>query len=106
MATRKSHLLTLVPSSVRGSASIRSRSLIGLKLREWVNDMTETLISRNKLAFVDGTLPRSAAGSADRRYAWDRCDATVKGLLKMAMSREVRNSVRTATTARAIRLDL
>ncbi|CAL1393379.1 unnamed protein product [Linum trigynum] len=77
-----------------------------LNYGEWVNDMTETLIAKNKLAFVDGSLSRAQAGSARHQEAWDRCDATVKGWLKTAMTREVRNSVRMATTARAIWTDL
>ncbi|CAL1374616.1 unnamed protein product [Linum trigynum] len=73
---------------------------------EWVNDITETLIAKNKLVFVDGSFPRDKAGSFTHRDAWDRCDATVKGWLKTAMTREVRNSVRTASTARDIWVDL
>ncbi|CAL1413650.1 unnamed protein product [Linum trigynum] len=73
---------------------------------EWVNDMMETLISKNKLTFVNGSLPRSAAGPGTRVDAWDRCDATVKGWLNTAMIREVRNSVRTTSTARDIWVDL
>ncbi|CAL1391749.1 unnamed protein product [Linum trigynum] len=68
--------------------------------------MTETLIAKNKMAFVDGSLPRNQAGSGERQSSWDRCDANVKGWLKTAMTKEVRNSVRTATTARAIWIDL
>ncbi|CAL1402205.1 unnamed protein product [Linum trigynum] len=73
---------------------------------EWVNDMTETLIAKNKLVFVDGSFPRSKAGPGIKDDAWGRCDATVKGWLKTAMSKEVRNSVRAARTARDIWADL
>ncbi|CAL1402894.1 unnamed protein product [Linum trigynum] len=79
-----------------------SELLNDLNYGEWVNDLTETLIAKNKLAFVDGSLPRSQTGSARHQEAWDRCDATVKGWLKSAVTREVRNSVRMATTAHAI----
>ncbi|CAL1397449.1 unnamed protein product [Linum trigynum] len=81
--------------------------LTDLNYGEWVSDMTETLIAKNKLAFVDGSLPRTAVGtSAVRLDAWDRGDALVKGWIKTAMNKEVRNSVRGAKTAREIWLDL
>ncbi|CAL1396571.1 unnamed protein product [Linum trigynum] len=80
--------------------------LTDLNYNEWVSDMTETLIAKNKMAFVNGSLPLPAAGEGIRLEAWDRCDATVKGWLKTSMNKEVRNSVRGAKTAREIWLDL
>ncbi|CAL1394262.1 unnamed protein product [Linum trigynum] len=73
---------------------------------EWVNDMTETLIAKNKLVFVDGSFSRSKAGPGIRNDAWGRCDVTVKGWLKTTMIKEVRNSVRAAKNARDIWADL
>ncbi|CAL1357037.1 unnamed protein product [Linum trigynum] len=80
--------------------------LTDLNYGEWVNDMTEALVAKNKMALVDGSLPRSAVGTGPRADAWDRCDAMVKGWLKTAMSKEVRNSVRGVRTAREIWSDL
>ncbi|CAL1381371.1 unnamed protein product [Linum trigynum] len=48
--------------------------LTDLNYGEWINDMTKTLISKNKMAFVDSSLARSAAGTGVRADAWDRCD--------------------------------
>ncbi|CAL1398262.1 unnamed protein product [Linum trigynum] len=80
--------------------------LSDLNYGEWVNDMTETLIAKKKLNFVDGSLPRSAADTRAKEDAWDQCDAMVKGWLKTAMTKEVRNSVRAAKTAQEIWMDL
>ncbi|CAL1376665.1 unnamed protein product [Linum trigynum] len=76
--------------------------LTDLNYSEWVSNMTETLIAKNKMVFVDGSLPRSKARPGVFDDAWSRCDPTVKGWLKTAMSKEVRNSVRGAKTAREI----
>ncbi|CAL1393523.1 unnamed protein product [Linum trigynum] len=73
---------------------------------EWVNDMTETPIAKNKLVFVDGSFPRSKAGPGVWDDAWGRCDATMKGWLKIAMSKEVRNNLCVAKTTRDIWADL
>ncbi|CAL1399535.1 unnamed protein product [Linum trigynum] len=35
--------------------------LSDLNYGEWVNDMTETLIAKKNMNFIDGSLPRSAA---------------------------------------------
>ncbi|CAL1368615.1 unnamed protein product [Linum trigynum] len=80
--------------------------LTNLNYGEWASDMTETLIAKNKLAFVNGTLPRPPSTDLVRLDAWDRCDAKVKGWLKTAMTKEPRNSVRDVRTAREIWLDL
>ncbi|CAL1356682.1 unnamed protein product [Linum trigynum] len=71
---------------------------------EWVVDITDSLIAKNKICFVDGTLP--AAQNFAEREALKRCNAMVKGWLKTSMSKEVRNSVRFANTAQEIWIDL
>ncbi|CAL1377952.1 unnamed protein product [Linum trigynum] len=71
---------------------------------EWVMDMTDSLIAKNKICFVDGSLP--IATSPAEKEALRRCNAMVKGWLKTSMTKEVRNSVRFAATAREIWVDL
>ncbi|CAL1399332.1 unnamed protein product [Linum trigynum] len=80
--------------------------LTDLNYNEWISDMKETLSAKNKIAFVNGTLPRPAATDLVRLNAWDRCDAMVKGWLKTAMTKEIRNIVRGVSTSREIWLDL
>ncbi|CAL1414244.1 unnamed protein product [Linum trigynum] len=71
---------------------------------EWVVDITDSLIAKNKLCFVDGTLP-PPQGSAETE-ALRQCNTMVKGWLKSYMTKEVRGNVRFATTAREIWVDL
>ncbi|CAN1335125.1 hypothetical protein LINPERPRIM_LOCUS36641 [Linum perenne] len=79
--------------------------LTDLNYGDWVADMSEVLFAKNKICFVNGKLPQPDESSSDQPH-WLRCDAMVKGWLKAAMSKEVRNSVRYATTAVEIWTDL
>ncbi|OMO87137.1 Integrase, catalytic core [Corchorus capsularis] len=72
---------------------------------EWVNDMSNALFAKNKIGFVDGTIPRPGVDSPNLQH-WMRCNAMVKGWLKSAMGKDVRGSVRYASTAREIWVDL
>lgn len=72
---------------------------------EWVNDMTNALLAKNQIGFVDGTMQQPKADSADLSH-WIRCDAMVKGWLKSGMDKEIRKSIRYAKTAREIWMDL
>ncbi|CAL1387257.1 unnamed protein product [Linum trigynum] len=71
---------------------------------EWLGDITDSFIAKNKHGFVDGSILQPAAGSL--RDQWKICDAMVKGRLKLAMSKEIRSSIRFASTASDIWLDL
>ncbi|CAL1377063.1 unnamed protein product [Linum trigynum] len=67
--------------------------------------MTETLIAKNKLGIVDGTIVKPET-SADLREAWLQCDALVKEWLKTTMDKEVRSAIRYAKTSREMWVDL
>ncbi|CAL1408217.1 unnamed protein product [Linum trigynum] len=71
---------------------------------EWVIEMTDSLIIKNKYGFVDGTIAKPTADPELR--AWTRCDAIVKGWLRTAMDKEVRTSVWYARTTQKIWIDL
>nr|GLL33741.1 uncharacterized protein LOC109163537 [Ipomoea trifida] len=72
---------------------------------EWVNDMRDALFAKNKMGFVDGSLSTPTPDSPYLQQ-WMRCNAMVKGWLKSAMDRDMRNSIRYANTARDIWVDL
>ncbi|XP_031127698.1 uncharacterized protein LOC116029795 [Ipomoea triloba] len=72
---------------------------------EWVNDMRDALFAKNKMGFVDGSIPVPTPDSPYLQQ-WMRCNAMVKGWLKNAMERDMRNSVRYANTASDIWVDL
>ncbi|CAL1352967.1 unnamed protein product [Linum trigynum] len=72
---------------------------------EWVLEMTDALVTKNKIGFVDGSLPRPQGGGPSS-LTWTRCDALVKGWLRSAMDPELRSSVMHAKTAQEILEDL
>nr|GMD15983.1 Integrase, catalytic core [Ipomoea batatas] len=72
---------------------------------EWVNDMRDALFAKNKIGFVDGSIPMPKPNSPYLQQ-WMRCNAMVKGWLKSAMDKDMRSSVRYANTARDIWEDL
>ncbi|OMO87828.1 Integrase, catalytic core [Corchorus capsularis] len=72
---------------------------------EWVNDISNALFAKNKIGFVDGTIPRPGVDSPNLQH-WMRCNVMVKGWLKSAMGKDIRGSVRYASTAREIWVDL
>ncbi|XP_019167830.1 PREDICTED: uncharacterized protein LOC109163537 [Ipomoea nil] len=72
---------------------------------EWVNDMRDALFAKNKMGFVDGSLSTPTPDSPYLQQ-WMHCNAMVKGWLKSAMDKDMRNSVRYANTARDIWEDL
>lgn len=72
---------------------------------DWSNDMTNMLLAKNKIGFVDGTIEMPKSDSPDLPQ-WKRCNAMVKGWLTSAMEKDIRNSVKYAVTAQEIWLDL
>ncbi|CAN1835368.1 hypothetical protein LINPERHAP1_LOCUS34403 [Linum perenne] len=72
---------------------------------EWIGDMSNALLAKNKMGFVDGKLPKPTS-EEEQLSEWIRCDVMVKGWLKTAMDKEVHGSVHFARTAREILVDL
>ncbi|KAJ0924722.1 putative retrotransposon gag domain, retrotransposon Copia-like protein [Helianthus annuus] len=72
---------------------------------DWVQEMTNFLLAKNKIQFVDGTLKKPEKDSSE--YApWMRCDAMIKGWLTTAMEKNIRASVKYAGTSLEIWSDL
>ncbi|XP_054778262.1 uncharacterized protein LOC129286294 [Prosopis cineraria] len=68
---------------------------------EWQTDITNALVAKNKMGFIDGLIKQPELESNVLSY-WIRCDAMVKGWLKSSMSKELRASVRYVKTAHEI----
>ncbi|KAJ0593270.1 putative retrotransposon Copia-like protein [Helianthus annuus] len=79
--------------------------LTDANFNDWLQEMTNFLFAKNKIGFVDGTIPKPE--QADETYmALMRCDAMVKGWLTTAMDKDIRASVKYANTAAEIWKDL
>ncbi|GJR46947.1 uncharacterized mitochondrial protein-like protein [Tanacetum coccineum] len=80
-------------------------ALIDINYLDWVQEMENFLFAKNKMGFINGTIKRPEAGDA-KQMAWMRCDAMIKGWLTTAMEKEIRGSVKYATSASEIWKDL
>ena len=72
---------------------------------DWPQEITNFLFAKNKVQFVDGTLKKPEKTSEDYML-WMRCDAMIKGWLTTAMEKNIRASVKYASTAAEIWTDL
>ncbi|CAL1393832.1 unnamed protein product [Linum trigynum] len=93
----------LHPSDINGQLQV-SEVLTSSNYGEWVVDVTNALIVKNKFGFVDGSIPQHMADPELK--AWSRCDAFVKGWLRISMDKEVQSSVRYAKTEIEVWIDL
>ncbi|XP_071692034.1 uncharacterized protein [Rutidosis leptorrhynchoides] len=72
---------------------------------DWKNEMMNALFAKNKIGFVDGSIPKPSEGSKDLMN-WQRCNTMVRGWLVNSMVKEIKNSVKYAAIARDIWTDL
>ncbi|KAL8103291.1 hypothetical protein AgCh_027738 [Apium graveolens] len=71
----------------------------------WKRSMTIALSARNKLGFVDGTLPKPAINSTSFK-SWSRCNDMVISWILGALSKSIGRSVIYADSAHQIWLEL
>lgn len=57
-----------------------------------------SLDAKNKISFIDGSLPKPAEGSSDER-AWHRCNNMVTGWIIASLERHIAKSIMYFKTA-------
>ena len=72
----------------------------GRGFSNWKIVMIIALLGKNKIGFVDGTLPRPSGSSASE--AWDRVDHVVMGWIIAILEDSIANSVLSYKTSKAI----
>ncbi|KAI3501163.1 hypothetical protein L1887_29024 [Cichorium endivia] len=72
---------------------------------DWSQEMLNFLFAKNKVGFINGSIKKPESDAADY-MAWMRCDAMIKGWLNTAMEKEIRTSVKYASTSQEIWADL
>nr|KAJ0222898.1 hypothetical protein LSAT_V11C200060820 [Lactuca sativa] len=91
------------------TANLRIKSnknlLRDVNYSDWENEMTNALYAKNKIGFFDGTQPMLKEDSIELTN-WKRCNAMVRGWLVSSTEKEIKGSVKYATTARDMWLDL
>lgn len=77
----------------------------GTRFANWKRSVTIALSARNKLGFVDGSLPKLDVNSITFK-SWSRCNVMVISWLLGALSKSIGRSVIYATSAHQIWLEL
>lgn len=80
--------LTLVSDRLSGSADFNS----------WEQSMRMALNGRNKICFIDGSLPRPAANSLDFS-TWSQCNDVVRSWIINSVSKTIGHSILFVKTA-------
>lgn len=65
---------------------------------DWSQEMINFLFAKNKTNFIDGTIKKPDPTAAEYMI-WMRYDAMIKGWLNTTMEKEIRNTVKYASTA-------
>lgn len=86
-------------------SSIISEVLNGLNYNTWNIAITTALDAKNKIAFVDGSLPRPLDSHPHYRI-WSRCNAMVKSWILNSVTKEIYGSILRFNDASAIWQDL
>ncbi|XP_022000339.1 uncharacterized protein LOC110897886 [Helianthus annuus] len=82
-----------------------NKNLTDSNYKDRIQEMSNFVFAKNKIGFVDGTLPKPDK-TDDKYMPWMRCDAMIKGWLTTAMEKEIRASVKYASTTIEIWKDL
>ncbi|CAO2825065.1 unnamed protein product [Amaranthus hypochondriacus] len=90
----------LHPSDHAGTKLV-STQFDGTGYSDWTRSMLISLTAKNKMSFVDGTLPEPSPSSSDHS-AWIRCNNMVIGWLIASMDRSIAKSIMYCATAREI----
>ncbi|XP_076959076.1 uncharacterized protein LOC143635056 [Bidens hawaiensis] len=82
-----------------------NETLIVSNYIDWSQEMLNFLFAKNKVTFIDGSIKKPEKVSSTY-MSWMRCDAMVKGWLMTAMEKDIRDSIKYASTASDIWSDL
>lgn len=77
----------------------------GTGFGNWKRSMLIALSARNKLCFVDGSMPKSAVTSPSYK-SWSRCNDMVISWILGALSKSIGRSVIYSTSAHQMWLEL
>lgn len=84
---------------------IVSEKFNGEAFNEWKRSMIIALATKNKLGFINGSLPKPAV--SDPNYsAWERCDAIIISYILRSLESSIARSVLFLSTSQEIWKDL
>jgi hypothetical protein len=74
------------------SFNLVSQQLVGDNYNTWSRSMKMALIAKNKIHFIDGTLPKPDA-SSDQSLSWYRCNNMILSWILSSVSKEIAASI-------------
>jgi hypothetical protein len=95
-----------LPHGESPGAILVSQQLVGENYNTWSRSMTMALTAKNKLAFVDGSLPQPAIDTGAEFQAWVRCNNMILSWILNSVSKEIAASVIYIDTCHGMWLDL
>jgi hypothetical protein len=87
-------------------ALLVSQPLIGDNYNTWSTSMIVSLTPKNKLAFIDGSLPKPSHSDDPTFHAWTRCNNMIVAWILNSISKEIASSVIYITTCAEMWQDL
>jgi hypothetical protein len=87
------------------SSTLISQQLVGDNYSLWSKSMKATPIVKNKVSFIDDTLPKSAVSSTDS-FAWSCCNNILLSWFLNSVSKEIAASIIHIDTAKEMWKDL
>lgn len=82
-----------LPQGERPGATLGSQPLTGENYNTWSRSMIMALTAKNKLAFIDGSLPQPALDVGVEYQAWVRCNNMILSWIFNSVSKEITASV-------------
>jgi hypothetical protein len=83
-----------------------SQPLTGPNYNTWSRSMIVSLIAKNKMAFIDGSLPQPSPADEATFHAWTRCNNMIIAWILNSVSKEIVSSVIYITTCAGMWEDL
>jgi hypothetical protein len=87
-------------------AVLVSQPLTGENYNTWSRSMTLSLNAKNKLGFINGSLPKPSDETGAQYQAWIRCNDMIISWILNSISKEIASSVIYITTCEEMWLDL
>jgi hypothetical protein len=75
-----------------------SQPLTGPNYNTWRRSMIASLIAKNKMAFIDGSLPQPSLADEATFHAWTQCNNMIIAWILNSVSKEIASSVIYITT--------
>jgi hypothetical protein len=95
-----------LPQNESPGAILVTQSLTGENYNTWSRSMIMALTAKNKLAFVDGSLPQPSIDAGAEHHTWVRCNNIILSWILNSISKEIADSIIYIDSCHGMWLDL